>query len=439
MRTLFLLLCVVLASVPAQEAPADLCGRFVAEDGFRTLYLWGTPHERGFAHGYLLADVIVRSLDQDLAKLMQGARLVQYEKRLLPLIVPQFAFSPDEEAELRGILEGIERRLPDEEQRRLSIVDRLITLGDLKAANTVGDWMALGCSSFTMNGSFSEDGKPVAARNFDFPAYRMVLDDQHLVVVQAGDGRRGYAGVSYPGCVGIITGMNDEGVFVAIHDVFVPASPMTTIRRNVPRLCALRRLLEEVAASGAIESTEEKLASWPTLYGNNFMLVTPESAEGQPGAAVFEYDNRRNLTGGVAVRTVDGIEEEDSPFLICTNHHRLRPKGLFGRDPSACRRYAALHSLLEEKKKDQAISVADIFGALSIAAFPEPEQVQRRYRHGTTHQVVAFTGKKELHVKLGEVGKNIRDVRSKRCVVPMLLAGVRGAPVTTAPSGGVPR
>ena len=177
LTSLLLLVTVAVAPVVAQQTTPEICGRFVEKDGFRTLYLWGTPEQRGFAQGYLLADTILRSFEADLQKLMRGSRMKQYEKRLLKSIVPRFAFSADEEAELAGMLKGIKAKLPAD-KCKLAGVDRPVSLLDLKALNTVGDWMALGCSTFAISGAYTTDGKPAAARNFDFAGFRMVLDDQ---------------------------------------------------------------------------------------------------------------------------------------------------------------------------------------------------------------------------------------------------------------------
>ncbi|MAG56205.1 MAG: hypothetical protein CMJ83_07945 [Planctomycetes bacterium] len=432
LTSLLLLVTVAVAPVVAQQTTPEICGRFVEKDGFRTLYLWGTPEQRGFAQGYLLADTILRSFEADLQKLMRGSRMKQYEKRLLKSIVPRFAFSADEEAELAGMLKGIKAKLPAD-KCKLAGVDRPVSLLDLKALNTVGDWMALGCSTFAISGAYTTDGKPAAARNFDFAGFRMVLDDQHVVVVNPSDStRRGYAGVSIPGCIGVITALNAEGVFISIHDVFIWA-PWAAIRKNVPRLCALRRIMMDVPAEGALEKSRELVQTWPTLYGNNVMIVTPKSGDG-PFAGVLEYDNHRARDQGAALRVLDHPGSEKELYLLCTNHHRNRkPKR---DDPKRlCKRYNGLKGAVAAREK-KALSVPEMFETLSVAAFPRNGKPQERYHHGTTHQVVAFTGKRELHVRLGSVGKHITEITPVRVSVDEALAAAQPAKATAAPGGG---
>ena len=422
----------VLSLLPAQQAVVEeaatattrqpvLCGRFEVRDDHRVLTLWGTPEERGFAHGWLLAETIVRNLDQDLQHLLRGSRKAAYENLVVKMLIPRFRFSDDEEAELKGMLRGIEERLPDEEQRTLSLLGRPLSLRDLKAANTVGDWMALGCSTFALDGRFTQDGMPAAGRNFDFTAFRMVLDDQHVVVNAPSEGRRGWVGVSYPGCLAPITGMNDAGVFVSIHDVWIKPSRIMALRKNVPRLCALRRLMTGLDADAALTTALEKLRRWPTLFGNNFMLVTPKADAAGHFAGVFEYDNRTGKQKGVHLRLLDHADADPAPWLLCTNHHRDREQSKDLTD--ICSRYDRLRAAVAESKGVQ--SIPSLFDTLSTASFPRNGRAQKRYRLGTTHQVVALLGKKELHVRFGEVGKNIRDIPPIRFSVEHLLAAAR--------------
>ncbi|NRA95502.1 MAG: hypothetical protein HRU14_04765 [Planctomycetes bacterium] len=428
------LLAVLLAGLPAQEPPADLCGRYVHEDGLRVLYLWGTPEQRGFAQGWLLGDVIVRNFDADLTKLMARGRKEQYEERLLKSVVPRFAFNEDEEAELAGMLRGIEARLP-EEKRQVKFLDRAVTLADLKAANTVGDWMALGCSTFAIDGTYTKDGAPAVARNFDFPAFRMVLDDQHIVV-HAPDGKsHGWIGVSYPGSIATMTGLNADGVFISIHDVFIFPGLLTAFRPNVPRLCALRRVMRDVSASDTLAGVHDRLKSWRTMYGNNFMVVTPGAKAGEPFAGVFEYDSRYKAAGGVHLRLTDHLDSGTRPFLLCTNHHRVR-KPRKDDPEKLCRRYNGLRDAVMgiDTSDGATVTPERMFEVLSVAAFPKDNRPLVRYRHGTTHQAVAFTGAKELWVRLGVVGKNIREI-TPRCVkVSEALAAAKAGAAKTSPS-----
>ncbi len=407
MRNLILLL-VAVGCVFAQDATRtdELCGRFSNEGGARRLELWGTPEQRGFAHGYLLGKEILEAFESDLLVMMMG-RFARYESRVVGELVPHFDFTKDEEAELKGILSGLEARIPEAE-RMLKRLKRPMTLNDLKAANTAGDWAPYGCSSLALSGHFTKDGAPAVVRNFDYFGLKLLLDFQTVVVVRPEPGRFGYAGVSYPGSIGVITGMNTESVFVAIHDVPVKPSDDIFARPNVPRLVAQRRILLGTRGPDALEATRKNLKIWPTLFGNNFMVATGAAKPGAPFAAVFEYDLREGLDDGVTQRLGDrGGAATD--VLASTNHHRARG---VQEEPAACERYAALLQAAEARREKGALSVEELFAVASVAALPKEGRKQVKLMHGTVHQAVALLGLCELHVKQGRSGSNIRDVKA---------------------------
>lgn len=407
-----LFLCVVLVGQDTALQP-ELCGRFSDANGARVLELWGTPTERGFAHGYLLGQEIVAAFESDLLVMMMG-RFAAYEKRVIGELIPHFDFTKDEEAELKGMFAGIEARLPAE-QRILKRLKRPLSIDDLKAVNTAGDWAPYGCSSLALGGHFTKDGAPAVVRNFDYFGLKLLLDYQTIMVVRPEDGKFGYAGVSYPGGIGVITGLNTEGVFIAIHDVPVQPSDDIFARPNVPRLVAQRRILLGTRGADALEATRKNLKIWPTLFGNNFMLATGSAAPGKPFAAVFEYDLREGLDDGVTMRLADGASDGAAcDVLASTNHHRVRG---VQEAPFKCERYAALLQAAEARREKGALSVEDLFEVASVAALPKAPKKQAKLMHGTVHQAVALLGLCELHVKLGRAGSNVRDVKPHRIAV----------------------
>lgn len=414
---------------PAQD-PA-VSGRFEIVGGVPTLTLWGTPAERGFAHGYLLAEAIVTDGERDLRHVLPSAELVkQYDSLLLRMVVPRFAFSADEEAELGGILAGIEARLPEESSRRLAHLGRTISLLDIKAINTFGDWMPLGCSSMAIDGAYTVDGAPAVVRNFDFIGYRSILDHQMLVVRPPSGEFQGSVALTTPGSIGALTAMNGEGVFASIHDVPVLPAMMEAIKPKVPRLIAIRRLMERLKARDAVESAQDLLRGWPTLYGNNFFVVTGSAAEGNLFAGVFEYDYRRNLDQGATLRKPEAADAGGCAFLACSNHHRLR-----GLDPGlpldSCKRYARLAAVGASGSGADKLGPEDLFEIANLASVPEPGERVHRYRHGTLHQVVAFPRSKTMHVRLLRPGSHIREAESAIIDVEQALA--RAAAASRAP------
>ena len=425
------------APPPATKTDVQVTGRYEVRAGQRMLFLWGTPRERGFAQGYLLAEQILDGVTHDFQHIMNDSFRLLYNALVTKVVVPRFQFAERELAEMQGLFEGVQARLPAE-RLQIPALGRPFELIDLKALNTFGDWYGLGCSSLAAWGELTKDGKLLVGRNFDFPAFDLVLKHQY-VVVRAPDGERpGQVGVTYPGCIGTLTGMNVHGVFVTIHDVRVKPTLDKALRQNVPRLLAVRRLLEQTQGAEACTQARDLVRTWPTLYGNNLMVVAPERKDGVPCAAVLEYDWRDDMDGGCTMRIADAASEvaEDAPpavCLACTNHHRCReePKGYVELFPRW--RYETLSGVRTQTKPEKPLDVAGMFGWMARAAYPQGDRVQESAtslegdarQHGTLHEVVAEPEALRLHVKLGVVGKHIRDVEARSYDVAALIKTAR--------------
>jgi hypothetical protein len=209
--------------------------------------------------------------------------------------------------------------------------------------------------------------------------------------------------------------MGENGVFAAIHDVMVKPGMKDLWQGNVPRLLAIRRIVEGVPAKGAVERATELCRGWNTLFGNNFIVATPDPGDGLPGG-VLEYDTREEDDHGVDLRGPDAAEEGTvRPWVVCSNHYRIRAHG-------TCNRYDALFGGAAAAKGP--LSVADLFELGDRAAVPGPGQPLEGRPFGTLHQVVALTGQRKLFVRMAKREGNIRDAKAVEFDVAALIADV---------------
>ena len=82
-----------------------------------------------------------------------------------------------------------------------------------------------------------------------------------------------------------------------------------------------------------------------------------------------------------------------------------------------------------------------MFAWMGRASYPKGDKVQERAaaligpqrHHGTLHQAVGQTGKRLLHVRLGVVGKNIRDVPQRTYDVAALMEVMAGIGAEAGP------
>ncbi|MFO7898082.1 MAG: C45 family peptidase [Planctomycetota bacterium] len=305
---------------PPPPAPAaEEHGTYRVASGVPVLTLWGTPYQRGFAHGKLVAPQILETAD-----VIAGTHLLlwdpgDYERVIIPMM-ERFRFSADDEAELRGLLDGIQAAVGEEAV--LERLDRPITLADLKAYNTAGDWYRQACSSFAAWGKRGENGHVWVGRNFDFLPSKMFYKNQMIVVHRRRAEKKAWATVTAPGMIGCVTGMNEDGVFVSVHDVFLKRRPLE--KGYTPRLLTLRRLMETCEARDLDAQARPLLEARKQMFDNAILLAAPVT-DGTLPALVFEYNNDYSKDKGVTVRTsADNSGLFSDEMILCTNHFRKR-------------------------------------------------------------------------------------------------------------------
>jgi hypothetical protein len=74
----------------------------------------------------------------------------------------------------------------------------------------------LGCTSFAATGAATAGGHTILARNFDFEA-GSVYDESKVVFLVHEKDAIPFASVAWPGLVGVLSGMNAEGLAVVVH------------------------------------------------------------------------------------------------------------------------------------------------------------------------------------------------------------------------------
>jgi hypothetical protein len=117
----------------------------------------------------------------------------------------------------------------------------------------------IGCTSFALDPSSTADGHVLAARAFDFEAGDIFDRDKAVFLVRE-EGAIPFASVAWPGFVGIVTGMNAEGVVAVVHGGRAhEPSP-----EGIPVAFSLREVLERA------HDTEEAVA----ILGAQHVMVS---------------------------------------------------------------------------------------------------------------------------------------------------------------------
>ncbi len=352
---------------PAAKQP--ICGELSRIGDMRVLRVWGTSEERGYAHGWLLADEIKRLFESFVADVRFSGGAKNYNAMTRPMAESLMRPRAVYRREMEGIVAGFRARLGD--GAKIAGLDRPLEYGDLLVINCLSDRVGPMCSSFAVWGPLTADGATLTARNLDWPRHTWMIGAE-LVLVQLPSEkpkREGWASLTWPGFVGCLSGMNASGVTVAMHDV--PVGGPEGILGFTPRGLALREALEKSSGPTAIDEVAALFRKRHVAVGTNIFVSEPwKAGQEQCAAAVMEYDGSTSNSEGVTLRgpaspQPDGV----ACFLACTNHFRERGESHDG--GPTCPRYAKLMAaLIDARSKKQTLDVEDVWRIAASVNMP---------------------------------------------------------------------
>lgn len=252
-------------------------------DGVPLVRVRGTPLEMGRALGTLVG--------------VQAAEVFQHYMGF---------FAPDRDGDL-ALARQMQPQLPQwftDEMTGFSQTSEL-TADDLLLGQTFLDIHKVAlCSTLAAHGSATVDGELLLGRNLDFPGLS-IAHQANMVVVYEPAGGRPYAGVTWPGFLGILTGLNAAGL--ALSMMLVYGQSRHEHLRGQPFPLVFRRLLHECAdVPPALALLEQR--PWCTATN----LIVADSGR---RAARLQLHPK----GAVVDQTTP-----EHPTLACTNHYLQR-------------------------------------------------------------------------------------------------------------------
>ncbi len=236
---------------------------WTAKRGVRLVYLAGTPEQIGAQHTALLYD----RMAEDEQVLWDGfAEVVPLSPvRTLMFDVGRVRYrdvaSSFPEARRREIAAEANAFVPDPYAAQLPTYQRMVMLHALyDIALGFERSPLLGCTAFGLGPEATADGHALFARAFDFEAADVFDADKAVFLVHE-DGKIPFASVAWPGFVGVVTGMNAEGVALAVHGGRA-REPST---RGVPVAFSLR---EALASARDTNEAVAILAAQPVMVSH---------------------------------------------------------------------------------------------------------------------------------------------------------------------------
>ena len=211
--------------------------------------LSGAPEVIGFSHAKLLYPEMVENEGILLNRFKDQVPFGVARSLLLDLAQLRYR-SVDQQmapARLREIAAGARGFQPDPYAELFPTFQRFVYLNALYDISLSFEGSPLiGCTTFTFDGAATADGSGLLARAFDFEVDD-IFDRRKAVFLVRETGKIPFASVAWPGLVGVVSGMNVEGVAVVVHG----GRAREPQAMGEPVVHALRRVLSEA------HSTEE--------------------------------------------------------------------------------------------------------------------------------------------------------------------------------------
>lgn len=236
--------------------------------GILQVGLSGSPDAIGFSHARLLYPEMVENEGILMHRFREQvpARLV----RSLLLDLAQLRYrSVDGEMSadrLREIAAGAQGFRPDPFADVFPTFQRFVYLNALYDISLSFEGSPLiGCTTFTFDKGATSDGSGLLARAFDFEVDD-VFDRRKALFLVRETGKIPFASVAWPGLVGVVSGMNLEGVAVVVHGGRA-REPQAI---GEPVVHALRRVLSEARTT----TEAAKLLAERTPMVSHIIIVT---------------------------------------------------------------------------------------------------------------------------------------------------------------------
>jgi isopenicillin-N N-acyltransferase like protein len=258
--------------------------------GVRELYLAGDPEQIGATQARLNYDHMVRNeraLWGDFAHYVPfwPARALMMDLSRVRYRHLDQGFAEPRRREISAEARAFD---PDPFASHLPTYQRMVFLHSLyDIALSFEHSPLIGCSTFGLGPGATKDGHSLFARAFDFEAGD-VFDRDKAVYFVRGDGLIPFASVAWPGLIGVMSGMNLEGVAVVVHG----ARARTPLTEGEPVVFMLRDVLEHAHDTNeaiSILKSQSVMVSHIVIVADSHGHFA--SVERAPGVPAFIHDD----------------------------------------------------------------------------------------------------------------------------------------------------
>jgi uncharacterized protein (DUF2141 family) len=297
--------------------------------GLPVLQLWGTAEERGFAHGYLVGRQIIDFFEFYIIEdSWRSAK--RYKETFVPFLEDHFNYPSEFLKESDAVIRGMQASGID---MHVEALERDFKRADLLAINAYIEKRAAfpiadpsSCTQFAFWGSQTEgsklNGGLIAARNMDGECDIRKVTVSHFLIYAVDpseSGRKRWVSTMWPGFVGTISGINEEGLYCMENAGGSGPGPVPD--GVVPCSWIQRIILEKLGRDASPESVIKMMKPFAcstggiTAAGSIILWAVPYKGQESPA---FVYEGGR---GGFALRTPSDVRPVDLTSIMASNHH----------------------------------------------------------------------------------------------------------------------
>ncbi|WP_294293810.1 C45 family peptidase [uncultured Chryseobacterium sp.] len=301
------------------------------------LYIKGNPLQRGYNNGALTQNLMQKQEEVFFSK-VEGFVPSKFKQNLLRGFLKWYNrkmylnIREDYQAELYGL-----SRYSSDKYN--FIAPEFLRSMYLHGAHDIGhamqDLMMVGCTSLAVWNENTEDGDLLIGRNFDFYVGDDFAKNKLIQFVEPEDGIP-YLSVSWPGMIGVVSGMNKEGLTVTINagKSKIPLTAKTPISLVAREILQYARNIDEAIA----------IARKRKVFVSESILV---GSANDKNAVIIE----------VSPDNFGVYRVENSAKVFCTNHFQSEAYKNDKRNQKHILeshseyRYEKLQELLQENRK----------------------------------------------------------------------------------------
>ncbi|WP_284463305.1 C45 family peptidase [Chryseobacterium sp.] len=301
------------------------------------LYIKGNPLQLGYNNGALTQDLMQKQEEIFFSK-VEGFVPSKFKQKLLNGFLKWYNrkmylnVREDYQAELYGLSQYSSNQYDFIASKYLR---NLYLHGAHDIGHAMQDLAMVGCTSLAVWNENTEDGDLLIGRNFDFYVGDDFSKNKLVEFVEPEDGIP-YMSVSWPGMIGVVSGMNKEGITVTINagKSKIPLTAKTPISLVTREILQYAKNIDEAIA----------IAKKRKVFVSESILV---GSAHDKNAVIIE----------VSPKNFGIYKVENTSKVFCTNHFQSDTYKNDARNQKQIKeshsayRYEKLQELLQEEKK----------------------------------------------------------------------------------------